>query len=64
MTSAESMSIEELLVKLKTLKSEMANKGRFANEHGEDKDYGGWLGYGLVEEIWKGSLQRLSERSR
>ena len=27
MTSAESMSIEELLVKLKTLKSEMAKKG-------------------------------------
>ena len=25
---------------------------------------GGWLGYGLVEEIWKGSLRRLSERSR
>ena len=34
------------------------------NEHGEDKDYGGWLGFGLVEEIWKGSLRRLSERSR
>ena len=33
-------------------------------EHGEDKDYGGWLGFGLVEEIWKGSLWRLSERSR
>ena len=43
MISAESMSIEELLVKLKTLKSEMAKKGRFANEHGEDKDYGGLL---------------------
>ena len=41
MISAESMSIEELLVKLKTLKAEMAKKGRFANEHGEDKDYGG-----------------------
>ena len=27
MISAESMSIEELLVKLKTLKSEMAKKG-------------------------------------
>ena len=27
MTSAESMSIKELLVKLKTLKSEMAKKG-------------------------------------
>ena len=64
MISAESMSIEELLVKLKTLKSEMAKKCRFANEHGEDKDYGGWLGFGLVEEIWKGSLWRLSERSR
>ena len=48
MISTESMSIEELLVKLKTLKSEMANKGSFANEHGEDKDYGGWLGHGLV----------------
>ena len=34
------------------------------NEHGEDKDYGEWLGFGLVEEIWKGSLWRLSERSR
>ena len=34
------------------------------NEHGEDKDYGGWLGFGRVEEIWKGSLRRLSERSR
>ena len=34
------------------------------NEHGEEKDYGGWLGYRLVEEIWKGSLRRLSERSR
>ena len=32
------------------------------NEHGEDKDYGGWLGFGPVEEIWKGSLRRLSER--
>ena len=64
MINAESMSIEELLVKLKTLKSEMAKKGRFANEHGEDKDYVGWLGFGLVEEIWKGSLRRLSERSR
>ena len=27
-------------------------------------NYGGWLGFGLVEEIWKGSLRRLSERSR
>ena len=34
------------------------------NEHGEDKDYGGLLGFGLVEEIWKGSLRRLAERSR
>ena len=34
------------------------------NEHGEDKDYGGWLGFVLVEEILKGSLGRLSERSR
>ena len=50
MISAESMSIEELLVKLKTLKSEMAKKGWFANEHGEDKYYGGWLGFGLVEK--------------
>ena len=64
MISAESMSIEELLVKLKTLKSEMAKKGLFANEHGEDKDYGGWHGFGLVKKIWKGSLRRLSERSR
>ena len=62
--SAESMSIEELLVKSKTLKSEMVKKGCFANEHGEDKDYGGWLGFELVEEIWKGSLWRLSEKSR
>ena len=45
MISAESMSIEELLVNLKTLKSEMAKKGWFANEHGEDKDYDGWLGF-------------------
>ena len=64
MISAESMSNEELLVKLKILKSEMAKKGFFANEHREDKDYGVWLGFGLVEEIWKGSLWRLSERSR
>ena len=64
MISAESMSIEELLVRLKTLKSEKGKKGRFANEHGEDKDYGGWLGFGLVEKIWKGPLRRLSERSR
>ena len=64
MISAESMSIEKLLFKMKTLKSEMATKGRFANEHGEDKDYGGWLGFGLVEEFWEGSLRRLSERSR
>ena len=64
MISAESMSIEELLVKMKTLKSEMAKKGWFANEHWEDKDYDGWLEFGLVEEIWKGSLRRLSERSR
>ena len=34
------------------------------NEHGEDNDYDGWLGFGLVEEIWKGSLRHLSERSR
>ena len=33
------------------------------NENREDKDYGGWLGFGLVEEIWKGSLRRVSERS-
>ena len=33
-------------------------------EHREDKDYGEWLGFRLVEEIWKGSLRRLSERSR
>ena len=64
MISAESMSIEELLVKSKSLKSQMAKKGYFANEHGEDKDYGGWLGFGLVEEIWIGSLWRMSERSR
>ena len=64
MVSAESMSIEELLVKLKTLKSEMAKNGCFAKEHGEDQYYGGWLGFGLVEEIWKGSLRCLSERSR
>ena len=64
MISAESMSIEELLVMLKTLKSEIAKKGWFVNEHGEDKDYGGWLGFGFVKEIWKGSLRRLSERSR
>ena len=64
MISAESMSIEELLVKLKTLESEMAKKGWFANKHEEDKDYDGWLGFGLVEEIWKGSRQCLSERSR
>ena len=64
MISAESMSIEELLVKLKTLKSEMVKKNRFANEHGVDKGYGGLLGFGLVEEIWKGSLRRQSEWSR
>ena len=29
------------------------------NEHGEDKDYGGRLGFGLDVEIWKGSLRRL-----
>ena len=27
-------------------------------EHGKDKDYGGWLGFGLVLKIWKGSLWR------
>ena len=64
MISAESMSIKELLVKSKTLKSEMAKNNLLANEHGEDKDYGGWLGFGLVEEIGKGFLRRLSERSR
>ena len=37
MISAESMTIEKLLVKLKTLKSEMAKKGLFANEHRETK---------------------------
>ena len=64
MTTAVSISIKELLVKLNTLKFEMAKKGRFANEHGEDKDYGGWFGFGLVEEIRKGSLRCLSESSR
>ena len=49
MISAESM--EEMLVKLKTWKS-------------EDKDYGVWHGFGPAEKIWKRSLRCLSERSR
>ena len=39
MSSAESM--EELLVKVQTWKTEMEKKGPTC-EHGEDKDYGVW----------------------
>ena len=48
MISAETMSIEELLVKLKTLKSEMAKKGCFANEHGKYKIMVGGLDLDLL----------------
>ena len=58
MISAGSMSKVELLVLLK------AREDGLASEHGKDKDYGLWLGFGTVEEIWKRSLRCLSERSR
>ena len=55
--------MEEHLVKLKTRKSEIKKK-KDRLEHEEDKDCGLWLGFGPFEEIWKRSLQCLSERSR
>ena len=58
MISAGSMYIEELLVLLKT------REDWLTSEHGKDKDYGLWLGFGTVEEIWKNTLRCLSERSR
>ena len=44
MISAGFMSMEELLVKLETWKSEIMKMG--LQVHGKDKDYGVWLGFG------------------
>ena len=40
------------------------NEDGRASEHGEDKDYGLWLGFGSAEEIWKRFLRCLAEKSR
>ena len=50
MLSAESMSMEELLLKLKTLKSEMEKKGLQMNI-GKTKVMASGLGFAPVEEI-------------
>ena len=53
MISAESMSIEELLVKLKTLKSEMAKKGDLRMNMGKTKIMVGGLDFDLLKRSGK-----------
>ena len=63
MINAGFMSMEELLVKLKTWKFEIKTIGLQVNMGKTKIMVTLWLGFGPFEEIWKISLRCLSERS-